>query len=163
MWNFIKSVKRSQVTQEKKQNSHHRMRHQGGKSQQRMNTTLSLSGNYACVYVCVYMCVSYVVYYIYLFQIYKQVSALHVPTWISSLLFLTLLLEYNCFRRLCSLLLYKEVNQLFVHIHPPPSRASLPLVSHPSRSTQHWLSWAPWALQQLREVPRTTRYLFYSR
>ena len=91
-----------------------------------------------CTHMCTCVC-TYVVYYIFLFQIYKQVSALHVPTWISSLLFFTLLLEYNCFRRLCSLLLYKEVNQLFVHIHPPPSWASLPLISHPSRSTQHWV------------------------
>ena len=81
--------------------------------------------------MCTSVC-TYIIYYIYLSQIYNQVS--HYMCLHEYPLFYFLL--YNCFTRLCSLLLYK-VNQLFVHIHRPPSLASLPLVSHPSRSTQH--------------------------
>ena len=54
-------------------------------------------------------------------------------------LFLTSLLEYNCFTMLCQFLLYNKVNQLYVYIylHIPPSCVSLPpSLYHPSRWSQ---------------------------
>ena len=36
----------------------------------------------------------------------------------TSLFFLTSLLEYNCFTKVCQFLLYNIVNQLYIHIYP---------------------------------------------
>ena len=45
----------------------------------------------------------------------------------SFFLFLTSLLEYNCFTMVCQFLLYNKVNQLYVYIYPHiPSLLSLP-------------------------------------
>ena len=42
-------------------------------------------------------------------------------------IFLTTLLEYNCFTMLCYFLLYNKVNQLYVYIYPHiPSPLHLP-------------------------------------
>ena len=55
-------------------------------------------------------------------------------------IFLTSLLEYNCFTGVCYFLFYIKVNQLYVYIYipiSPPSCTSLALsLSHPSRWTQ---------------------------
>ena len=46
--------------------------------------------------------------------------------------------KYNCFTVLCKFLLYEEVNQLYVCIHPPRlGLPSYPPQSHPSRSSQN--------------------------
>ena len=59
-------------------------------------------------------------------------------------LFLTSLLEYNCFTMLCQFLLYNKVNQLCICIYPhipslsrlPPTLLIPPFLSHPSRWSQ---------------------------
>ena len=48
-------------------------------------------------------------------------------SWLIILFFLTSLLEYNCFTLLCQLLLYNNVNQLYMYIYPHiPSLLRLP-------------------------------------
>ena len=55
-------------------------------------------------------------------------------------IFLTSLLEYNCFTMVCQFLLYNKVNQLHIHMSPylfPLASPSLPpSLSHPSRLSQ---------------------------
>ena len=54
-------------------------------------------------------------------------------------LFLTSLLQYNCFTMVCQFLLYNKVNQLYIHICPHISSLLLlppTLPSHPSRWSQ---------------------------
>ena len=75
-------------------------------------------------------------------------------------IFLTSLLEYNCFTMVCQFLLYNKVNQLYIYIYPhissplrfPPSHPPYPtpLGSHKA------LSWSPCAMRLL-----PTSYLFY--
>ena len=43
---------------------------------------------------------------------------LELFTFLCSYIFLTALLEYNCFTMLCQFLLYNKVNQLYVYIYP---------------------------------------------
>ena len=50
-------------------------------------------------------------------------------------IFLTSLLEYNCFTMLCQLLLYNKVNQLYVYIHPHISSLLRLPPSHPPYPT----------------------------
>ena len=53
-------------------------------------------------------------------------------------LFLTFLLEYNCFKMVCQFLLYNKVSQLYIYICPHISSLLRlpPSLSHPSRWSQ---------------------------
>ena len=66
-------------------------------------------------------------------------------------IFLTSLLEYNCFTMVCQFLLYNKVNQLYIYIYPHISSLlclSPPSLSHPSGGHKA-PSWSPCALQLL--------------
>ena len=84
------------------------------------------------------------------FLVYNKVNQLYIYTYVPISLpscvslpptlpipplfsFLTSLLEYNCFTKVCQFLLYNKVNQLYIHVYPhissllrlPPSHQNL--------------------------------------
>ena len=63
----------------------------------------------------------------------------HATSFKAFFLFLTSLMEYNCFTVLCQFLLYNKVSQLYVYMYPHiPSLSRVPptLPIHPSRWSQ---------------------------
>ena len=66
-------------------------------------------------------------YYVNIFKAldhYFQKCRIHLLFFFSVCLFLTYLLEYNCFRLMCQFLLYNKVDQLYIHIYPHISSLS---------------------------------------
>lgn len=167
MWNFIKLVKRSQVTQEKTNKILTvTWDIRGKKPTKNENYPFIVRNLGVCTCVCTCVC-TYIEYYICLFQIYKQVSALHVPTWISSVLFFTLLMEYLLF--IIGVLLHKivftfavqRISYLYTYIslllEPPSPSYPTPLGQHSTELSSRCFTAASHRLSIFHRIVRLCR------